>query len=73
LEKIKDVNNIDIESEDEYKVFPAIRRKLKSESRKEKGILEKTFEKTHIEIPIVEKKKRSPSKPKKLIKHLYII
>ncbi len=68
LEKIKDVNNIDIESEDEYKVFPAIRRKLRSKSRKEKGLLEKTSEETYIEIPIIEKKKRNPSKPRELLK-----
>ena len=63
-EKIKDVNNIDIESEEEYEVFPAIRRKLRSESRKEKGLLEKTPEETHIETPILEKKKKSPPKPR---------
>ena len=49
-------------------MFPAIRRKLRSESRKEKGLLEKTPEETHIEIPIVEKKKRSPSKSRELSK-----
>ncbi len=58
-EKIKDVNNINIESKDEYEVFSAIRRKLRSESRKEKGLLEKTSKETHIEILIVEKKRKA--------------
>jgi len=53
LEKIKDVNNIDIESEKEYVVFPAIRRKLRSESKKKKELLEKIPEETHIKTPIV--------------------
>ena len=68
-EKVKPINNISTEDldEDYYDLYPAERRKMRSESRRERSILNKERPiETYTNPPLTEepKKKRKPPKPR---------